>query len=73
MRTIWPKDRRPSEEEVGPRVLEEIKRLFPPRDACSVSDERAFYMLMPNGELIGDESEARGYFNHSVILGSENY
>ena len=28
---------------------------------------------MPNGDLIGDESEDRGYFNHSVILGPENY
>ena len=27
---------------------------------------------MPNGDLIGDESEGRGYFNHSVILGPEN-
>ncbi len=73
MRTIWPEDRRPTEGEVGPRELEEIKRLFPPRDASSVSDEQAFYMLMSNGDLIGDESERRGYFNHSVILGSENY
>jgi len=28
---------------------------------------------MPDGMLIGDEAEARGYFNHSVILGLENY
>jgi hypothetical protein len=73
MRTIWPEDRRPTEEEVGPRGLEEIERLFPPRDASSVSAEQAFYMLMSDGDLIGDESDQRGYFNHSVILGSENY
>lgn len=28
---------------------------------------------MPNGDLIGDEVEGRGYFNHSVTLGRENY
>lgn len=28
---------------------------------------------MPDGMLIGDEAEARGYFNHSVILGLRNY
>lgn len=28
---------------------------------------------MPDGDLIGDEAEGRGYFNHSVILGPENY
>jgi hypothetical protein len=72
METIWPEDRRPNEE-VGPRALDEMKRLFPPRSASSVSDKQAFYMLMPNGDLIGDEAEERGYFNHSMILGSENY
>jgi hypothetical protein len=50
-----------------------MRRLFPPRNASSVSDEQAFYILMPDGDLIGDESKGRGYFNHSVILGSENY
>jgi hypothetical protein len=72
MQTIWPDDRRPAED-VGPRTIEEIKRLFPARNASSVSDEQAFYMLMPDGFLIGDEVEGRGHFNHSVILGSENY
>jgi hypothetical protein len=72
MMTIWPDDRRPTED-VGPRTIEEIKRLFPPRNGSSVSDEQAFYMLMPDGDLIGDESKWRGYFNHSVILGSQNY
>lgn len=72
MMTIWPEHRRPTED-VGPRTIEEIKRLFPPRNASSVSDKQAFYMLMPDGDLIGDECEGRGYFNHSVILGSENY
>jgi hypothetical protein len=37
-------------------TIEEIKRLFPPRNASSVSDEQAFCMLMPDGDLIGDES-----------------
>jgi hypothetical protein len=72
MNTIWPEDRRPTEN-AGRRTLEEIERLFPPRSASSVSSKQAFYMLMPNGDLIGDESEGRGYFNHSVILGPENY
>ena len=72
MQTIWPVDRRPTEDG-GPRTIEEIIRLFPPRDPSSVSDKQAFYMLMPDGMLIGDEAEARGYFNHSVILGLENY
>lgn len=72
MMTIWPDDRRPTDDD-GPRTIEEIMRLFPPRNASSVSDEQAFYMLMPDGDLIGDESKRRGYFNHSVILGSENY
>ena len=73
MKTIWPEDRRPIEGEVGPRPIDEIKRLFPPRAASSVSDKQAFYILMPNGDLMGDEVEGRGYFNHSVILGHENY
>ena len=72
IKTIWPPGRRPTED-IGPRTIEEIKRLFPPRNASSISDEQAFYMLMPDGDLIGDESEGRGYFNHSTILGSENY
>ena len=72
MKTIWPGDRPPSED-AGRRTLEEITQLFPPRSASSVSSKQAFYMLMPNGDLIGDESEGRGYFNHSVILGRENY
>lgn len=72
MKAIWPEDRRPTEED-GPRTIEEIKRLFPPCGASSVSDQQAFYMLMPNGDLIGAESKNRGHFNHSVILGSENY
>ena len=70
--TIWPDDRHPTED-VGARTIEEIKRLFPPRNAPSVSGEQAFYLLMPDGDLIGDESKSRGYFNHSVIVGSENY
>jgi len=73
VKTIWPGDLCPIEGEVGPRTIEEIKRLFPPRAASSVSDKQAFYILMPNGDLIGDETEGRGYFNHSVILGAENY
>jgi hypothetical protein len=72
MKTLWPDDRHPGDD-VGPRTIDEIMRLFPPRNASSVSDKQAFYMLMPNGDLIGDESEGRGYFNHSVILGSKNY
>ena len=72
MTTIWPDDRRPNEA-AGPRTIEEIKWLFPPRNASSISDKQAFYMLMPDGDLVGDESEHRGYFNHSVILGAENY
>jgi hypothetical protein len=72
MKTIWPEDRHPTED-AGRRTLEEIYRLFPPRRASSVSNNQAFYILMPNGDLIGDESEGRGYFNHSVILGPENY
>lgn len=72
MRTIWPEDRRPTEDS-GSRTIEEIERLFPPREASSVSDEQAFYVLLPDGRLLGDESEGRGYFNHSVILGAENY
>lgn len=72
MTTIWPDDRSPTED-VGPRTIEEIKRLFPPRNSASVSDKQAFYILMPDGDLIGEESKGRGYFNHSVILGSENF
>ena len=73
MTTIWPEDRCPAADEVGPRSLEEIKRLFPPRDPTRVSAEQGFYMLLSDGELLGDESKERGYFNHSVILGMENY
>ena len=72
MEIIWPEDRRPAEDG-SPRTIEEIMKLFPPCDPSSVSDKQAFYMLMPDGTLIGDESEKRGYFNHSVILGLENY
>lgn len=72
MRTIWPEDRHPVED-VASRTIEEMERLFPPREASSVSDKQAFYVLLPDGRLLGDESEGRGYFNHSVILGSENY
>lgn len=72
MKTIWPEDRHPTED-AGRRTLEEINRLFPSRNASSVSSKQAFYMLMPNGDLIGDESEGLGYFNHSVIFGPENY
>ena len=76
MKTIWPEDRHPAEDDdKRPRTIEEIVRLFPPRNASSVSDKQAFYMLMlmPNGDLIGDECNGRGHFNHSVILGLENY
>jgi hypothetical protein len=57
------------------KTLADIIAEYPPRPASSVTDAASFYLLLSNGDLIGGEMQEHRpkHFNHSVILGPDNY